>query len=67
MPYASDAQRRWAHTDAAKKAGFPTAEFDAEERKKKKAKHMSDALKKAHRDFRRMEEEEKNPHNSIRL
>lgn len=28
MPYASDAQRKWAHTASAKKAGFPTAEFD---------------------------------------
>jgi hypothetical protein len=28
MPYKSDAQRRWAHTDSAKKAGFPTEEFD---------------------------------------
>ena len=28
MPYKSDAQRRWAHTASAKKAGFPTAEFD---------------------------------------
>ncbi len=28
MPYVSDAQRKWAHTDAAKKAGFPTKEFD---------------------------------------
>ena len=28
MPYKSDAQRRWAHTDSAKKADFPTDEFD---------------------------------------
>ena len=28
MPYVSDKQRRWAHTDSAKKKGFPTAEFD---------------------------------------
>lgn len=28
MPYSSDKQRRWAHTDSAKKAGFPTEEFD---------------------------------------
>lgn len=42
MPYASDKQRRWAHTDTARRKGFPTAEFDAEERmhtgKKKKPK-----------------------------
>lgn len=30
MPYVSDAQRKWAHTDSAKKAGFPTAEWDKE-------------------------------------
>lgn len=29
MPYVSDAQRRFAHTDTAKKVGFPTAEFDS--------------------------------------
>ncbi len=29
MPYVSDSQRRFAHTDTAKKKGFPTAEFDA--------------------------------------
>jgi hypothetical protein len=28
MPYVSTAQRGWAHTPAAKKAGFPTAEYD---------------------------------------
>ena len=28
MPYKSAKQERWAHTEAAKKAGFPTAEFD---------------------------------------
>lgn len=28
MPYVSDAQRRFAHTDTAKEKGFPTAEFD---------------------------------------
>jgi hypothetical protein len=28
MPYKSDAQRKWAHTESAKKAGFPTDEFD---------------------------------------
>lgn len=28
MPYKSDTQRRWAHTASAKKAGFPTEEFD---------------------------------------
>lgn len=28
MPYASNAQRAWAHTASAKKSGFPTAEFD---------------------------------------
>lgn len=29
MPYKSLAQERWAHTPSAKKAGFPTAEFDS--------------------------------------
>jgi hypothetical protein len=28
MPYESQKQERWAHTESAKKAGFPTAEFD---------------------------------------
>lgn len=28
MPYVSQAQEAWAHTEAAKKAGFPTKEFD---------------------------------------
>lgn len=28
MPYQSAKQERWAHTASAKKAGFPTAEFD---------------------------------------
>jgi hypothetical protein len=28
MPYVSDRQRRWAHTEDAKRAGFPTKEFD---------------------------------------
>lgn len=44
MPYSSDAQRRWAHTDSAKKAGFPTEEFDKASKDKKlpeKAKKMS--------------------------
>lgn len=35
MPYSSDAQRRWAHTDSAKKAGFPTDEFDKASKGKK--------------------------------
>lgn len=35
MPYSSDAQRRWAHTDSAKKAGFPTEEFDETSKGKK--------------------------------
>lgn len=35
MPYVSDAQRRWAHTDSAKKAGFPTKKWDDESRGKK--------------------------------
>jgi hypothetical protein len=35
MPYASKAQERWAHTPSAKKAGFPTAEFDAASKGKK--------------------------------
>jgi hypothetical protein len=38
MPYKSDKQRRWAHTESAKKAGFPTKEFDREEKKKHKKK-----------------------------
>lgn len=28
MPYKSQAQQRFAHTDTAKAKGFPTAEFD---------------------------------------
>lgn len=28
MPYLSSSQRAFAHTDIAKKKGFPTAEFD---------------------------------------
>jgi hypothetical protein len=28
MPYVSDAQRRFAHTDTARAKGFPTEEFD---------------------------------------
>ena len=35
MPYKSAKQERWAHTEAAKKAGFPTAEFDAASKGKK--------------------------------
>src|SRR5579864_3167884 len=35
MPYSSDAQRRWAHTESAKKAGFPTEEFDKASKGKK--------------------------------
>ena len=35
MPYVSDAQRRWAHTASAKKAGFPTEEWDDKSRGKK--------------------------------
>jgi hypothetical protein len=35
MPYISDAQRRWAHTPAARKVKFPTAEFDKESKGKK--------------------------------
>jgi hypothetical protein len=45
MPYSSDSQRRWAHTDSAKKAGFPTDEFDQASKGKKlpeKAKKMAD-------------------------
>lgn len=29
MPYASKAQQRFAHTDTAKRKGFPTKEFDS--------------------------------------
>lgn len=28
MPYVSDAQRKFGHTDTARKKGFPTEEFD---------------------------------------
>ena len=35
MPYVSNAQRRFAHTDTAKKKGFPTEEFDKESKGKK--------------------------------
>ena len=35
MPYKSAKQERWAHTASAKKAGFPTAEFDAASKGKK--------------------------------
>jgi len=38
MPYVSDKQRRWAHTDSAKKSGFPTAKWDAETYGKKVAR-----------------------------
>jgi hypothetical protein len=38
MPYKSAKQRRWAHTESAKKAGFPTKKWDAEEKKKRKKK-----------------------------
>lgn len=34
MPYKSEKQRRWAHTEDAKKKGFPTAEFDKESKVK---------------------------------
>lgn len=63
MPYASDKQRKWAHTASAKKAGFPTEEFDAEERKKRKRKHMSEAMRRAHREFNELES---NPYNNQR-
>lgn len=45
MPYKSDAQRRWAHTESAKKSGFPTGEFDEASKGKKlpeKVKKMAD-------------------------
>lgn len=29
MPYKSEQQRAWAHSEAAKQKGFPTAEWDA--------------------------------------
>lgn len=32
MPYVSNSQRRFAHTDTAKKKGFPTEEFDEKSR-----------------------------------
>jgi hypothetical protein len=41
MPYASDAQRRWAHTESARRSDFPTEEFDREE----KRKNMEDQVK----------------------
>lgn len=40
MPYASKKQERWAHTASAKKAGFPTAEFDAASKGKKLPEHV---------------------------
>ena len=54
MPYVSDAQRRWAHTVSAKKAGFPTAEFDrASKGQKKLPEHVAkrEASKRAHKGF----------------
>lgn len=71
MPYVSDAQRKWAHTESAKKAGFPTEKWDKEskgqgdlpEHAKKKA-HFAKHLKKAHKAWA---ESEDNPHNSIRM
>jgi hypothetical protein len=51
MPYSSKKQERWAHTASAKKAGFPTQEFDKASKGKslpetaKKAKGMSKKMK----------------------
>lgn len=54
MPYVSDAQRRWAHTENAKKAGFPTAEFDAASKGMKLPAHVRPQGKKRKlRDLRR--------------
>jgi hypothetical protein len=52
VPYASAKQRRWAHTESAKKKGFPTKEFDKASKGKslpetsKKAKGMSKKMSK---------------------
>jgi len=46
MPYASDKQRKWAHTESAKKAGFPTKKWDREEHEQNKRKALHMALKK---------------------
>lgn len=77
MPYVSDAQRKFAHTDTAKKEGFPTEEFDAaskghaglpEHASKKahptKAKIMKKHMKKAHREWN---DHPDNPMNSMRM
>ena len=42
MPYVSDAQRRWAHTPAAREAGFPTEEWD---RESKGQRHLPERTK----------------------
>jgi hypothetical protein len=39
VPYKSAKQERWAHTPSAKKAGFPTAEFDAASKGMKLPEH----------------------------
>jgi hypothetical protein len=40
MPYKSAKQEKWAHTASAKKAGFPTAEFDVAS----KGKHLPETV-----------------------
>lgn len=49
MPYDSSRQRRWAHTPSAKARGFPTAEFDAEERRAKGGKPKGKGKKRGRR------------------
>lgn len=41
MPYKSEQQRKWAHTDDAKRKGFPTKEFDTESKGIKLPKRKS--------------------------
>ena len=41
MPYESLKQERWAHTENAKKAGFPTKEFDKASKGMKLPKKVS--------------------------
>ena len=72
MPYVSDAQRKFAHTDTAKKKGFPTEEFDKEskgqgdllEHVKAKKKVMAKHMKKAHKEWG---DHPDNPCNKMRM
>lgn len=79
MPYVSDAQRKWAHTASAKKAGFPTEKWDKEskgqgdipEHVRQKKEHFAKAMKKAHADYKKKysnaPEMEQNPMNSMKV